>query len=220
MHDRYEIEADLLRFKSEWAAFKVLHGLSKLRRCFERRAYQPEQPRDGLGRWTPFGGFSLADRRKPEGVQVAQNGPDNSFGSYRIDLHEEEALGGHPITRHIGESEQSILATLRKEIAFVRTRGDQVDGARLGSFTSVESANKLVSSTLAQNPLLVDQVARGDVRSVFVSARFASRTGFEAYAPNERSQAYIRDTYGVGVNIVHDRRSPKGFRVQTAYPVY
>ena len=75
MHDCYEIEAELFRFKSEWAAFTALQSLSKLRRCFERRACHPEQPRERARPWTPFGGLALADRRKQEGVRVAQNGP-------------------------------------------------------------------------------------------------------------------------------------------------
>ena len=37
-------------------------------------------------------------------------------------------------------------------------------------------------------------------------------------ARNERAQAQMRDTYGVGVIIVHDPRTRNGFRVLTAYP--
>jgi hypothetical protein len=36
----------------------------------------------------------------------------------------------------------------------------------------------------------------------------------EAVAPNIRSQPYIRDTFGVGVTIVHDRFAPKGYYCQ------
>ena len=215
-----DLETEWLRNRSEIAGLRVELSLQRLILGLRRKDYHPEQPRDDLGRWSPFGGFGLADRQRLDGVQVAQGGPDIPFGSYRIDLHDEEALGGHSITRHIGESEQSILSKLRYEIAEARTKGDKIEEARLGTFTSVEAANKLISSTLSQNPILVDQVARGDVTAVFISARFASPTGFEAYALNERSQPYIRDTYGVGIQIVHDKRSPKGFRVQTAFPLF
>jgi hypothetical protein len=89
---------------------------------------------------------------------------------------------------------------------------------RWGSFPSLEAANRLVNSALAQNQQLVEMVASGRLQREFITAQFSSRTGIEAYAPSIRAQHYIRDTYGVGVVIVHDPRSRNGFTVQTAYP--
>lgn len=40
----------------------------------------------------------------------------------------------------------------------------------------------------------------------------------EVYAATEHWQPYIRETYGVRVVIVPDRRSEKGYRVETAFP--
>lgn len=82
----------------------------------------------------------------------------------------------------------------------------------------MEAANKLVNATVAQNQTLVDKVANGLLPRHELEARFSSPTGYEAYAPNERSQPYLRDTYGVSVVIVPDRSVAKGYRVDTAFP--
>ena len=70
----------------------MLHGLARLCRCYETRAFHPDQPRDELGRWTPFGGFGLADRHRAEGVQVAQGGRGvpRLPGSARIRINGQE----------------------------------------------------------------------------------------------------------------------------------
>ena len=99
-----ELHTALLQSTAELAGLAVDISLQRLILGLRRKDYHPEQPRDDLGRWSPFGGFGLADRQRLDGVQVAQGGPDIPFGSYRIDLHDEEALGGHSITRHIGEA--------------------------------------------------------------------------------------------------------------------
>jgi glycerate kinase len=75
-----------------------------------------------------------------------------------------------------------------------------------------------VNSTLAQNQAIVEEVVTGIRSHAVVFAKFKSVTGIEAVAPNVRSQPYIRETYGVGVVIVHDRSSPKGYTVWTAFP--
>ncbi|OJU25994.1 MAG: hypothetical protein BGN91_04045 [Nitrobacter sp. 62-13] len=86
------------------------------------------------------------------------------------------------------------------------------------SFPSLEAANKLVNSTVARNPDKVDKVVNGLSGRENLDAVFGSPTGTEAYAATERSQPYIRETYGVRVVIVPDRRSTKGYRVETAFP--
>ena len=135
-----------------------------------------------------------------------------------VNLLEEEGgrHGGHTITVHAGRSPQSLLS---------RVRGDRIRGVthstyrkRDGSFPSVAAANRLVNSALAQNSFIVAQVANGSQRRAFLVARFASATGIEAYAPTEHSIPYLRTTYGVAVEIVHDPNAPNGFRVVTAYP--
>lgn len=75
-----------------------------------------------------------------------------------------------------------------------------------GSFVSVESANDFVNRTLERNPDQVEAVATG---------RLAGR---EAFREDVDAVPYLRDTYGVGVSIVHDPRAARGFSVITAYP--
>jgi hypothetical protein len=89
---------------------------------------------------------------------------------------------------------------------------------RSGSFSSVEAANKLVNSTLAQNQGTVNQVAAGILRSDVVHAQFDSITGIEAVGPNIRSEIYFRQTYGVGVMIRHDPDSPRGYLIVSGFP--
>ena len=62
------------------------------------------------------------------------------------------------------------------------------------------------------------RVANGHQARDFIKLEFSSKTGREAYASSENSEPYLRDTYGVGVAIVHDNNEPGGFRIQSAYP--
>jgi hypothetical protein len=89
----------------------------------------------------------------------------------------------------------------------------------VGSFPSIEAANKLVNSAIAQNREAVDRVARGEREETFFSALFGSPTGYEAYLPRYNAQPYMRDTYGIGVFITRDPRADKGWRIQSAYPL-
>lgn len=111
------------------------------------------------------------------------------------------------------------MARVRREVLRIERLGDYAGGLRVGSFSSLEAANKLVSSALADNKDIVGRVARGVSSLETIKKDFGSPTGYEAYAPTERSQPYIRDTTGVAVVIVRDQRSAKGYRVQTAYPI-
>jgi hypothetical protein len=90
---------------------------------------------------------------------------------------------------------------------------------RQGSFSSLESANKLVNSTIARNPEQVDRVVNGGSPQEKLDADFPTPTGREAVARTERSQIFIRDTYWVRVVIVPDGAVAKGFRVETAFPM-
>lgn len=80
------------------------------------------------------------------------------------------------------------------------------------------AATKLVNSTLAQNRIIVDQVATGVLPVYAARAQFDSITGIEAVAEHIGSQVSIRETYGVGVIVVHDPSSPGGYIVWSAFP--
>lgn len=93
---------------------------------------------------------------------------------------------------------------------------------REGSFTSIEAANKLVNSTLAQNRSKVEEFVVGGLTSAlpfkFLFADFDSPTGYEAYAPNDRAQRHMRPTYGVTVLIRRTQASEKGYYVHSSWP--
>jgi hypothetical protein len=172
--------------------------------------YSPDQPRvpagtPGGGQWTSGGGggSSSSDR-----VQFAQAESRHS----RVDLHEHEMRGGHTIAEHVGRSDSYLLARARGD------RGPVAVRRRAGSFPSLEAATKLVSSTLAKNQDIVERVASGELDDAFITAEFETKTGREAYAPTEYSEVYMRDTYGVGVFIVHDATVEGGFTIWSAYP--
>jgi hypothetical protein len=90
--------------------------------------------------------------------------------------------------------------------------------SRSGSFSSMEAATKLVNSTLAQNRVIVDQVATGTRERATVFKAFDTITGIEAVAPDIQSSPYIQQTCKVGVVIVNNRTSRKGYTVLTAFP--
>ncbi len=207
----------------------------------EAGKYRPDQARapagtsDG-GEWVDEGGggggrlgTSVAsgvgapvrdDAAREEHVRVAQAEEPTR---YRIDLREHEGRNGaHPITEHVGKDDAYLLARVRGE------RGPYLIRKRVGSFPSLEAANKLVSATLAStergkgqalsNRERVELVARGEVGGDFITLEFSKQTGREAFAPSELAEPYLRDTYGVGVVIVHDETSKTGFTVFNAYP--
>jgi hypothetical protein len=136
------------------------------------------------------------------------------LGGYPVDLLADEKRGGHTIGKHVNRSPSALIAQARE--AFLTD--PHIRDSRSGSFSSLEAATKLVNSTLSQNQAIVDQIAIGMRNIALVSAKFESVTGIEAVAPSIQSQPYIRETYGVGVIIVHDRLAPKGYRVWTAFP--
>ena len=199
------------------------------------RKYSPSQPRVPAGnpyggQWTSGGGGAgdtpatgsggqvLSDESPDPirpGAQYAQNEPRGR----PIDLLEERRLGGHAIEGHVGKSQQFLLNRAREDALSAERKGDFVDGIRVGSFSSLEAANRLVNGTITQNPAKVERVASGQSPREERTGRFDSITGYEAYARNERSQPYIRDTDGVVVVIVRDRQAAKGWRVDSAFPV-
>jgi hypothetical protein len=95
---------------------------------------------------------------------------------------------------------------------------DFIVGKRMGSFTDYEAANKFVNATLLRNRERVDRLAEGKSSKDEVDATFDLPTGKEAFAPDELTDPQIRQTYSVRVVIVADHRTPRGYRVHTAFP--
>jgi hypothetical protein len=209
--------------------------------------YSPNQPRVPAGnpyggQWTSEGGSgsssgSMAeDGKSNSGVRyaalntgtrtdatVGESGVQVAAGTgrpgYPIDLQEEEALGGHTIGAHVGRSDSSLLSDIRKTALSAGDAVDFANGLREGSFPSLEAANKLVNATIAQNQDKLDLVTGGLSPREELDADFSSPTGYEAFAQTGRSTPYVRPTYGVRVVIVPDQNSPKGYRIDTAFPI-
>jgi Bacterial CdiA-CT RNAse A domain len=198
---RWRVTALELQVRLLQLAFKAGFDPNQLR--------VPAGSPDG-GQWTKVGDGVAADDDR---TTVAQ--AERPVG-FPIDLFEEERRGGHTIATHVGRSPQSLLARVRGEryLNLFYT----VTLKRDGSFPSVMAATKLVNAALARNQTVVEKVASGLSARELVTAVFASKTGVEAYRPSEHADPYLRDTYGVGVVIVHDPSTAKGYLVLTAYP--
>lgn len=171
-----------------------------------------DEPTAGSGRSDPrVLSDATPDNLYKPGAQLAANERQRLEP---IRLEDEEMRGGHAIEAHVNRSEEALKAQAR---AAFDARPDARD-SRSGSFPSVDAANKLVNSTLAQNQDVVNLVASGVLAGKVITSQFGSVTGIEAVAESPRSEPYIRETYGVGVYILHDRSSKSGFRVITAFP--
>jgi Bacterial CdiA-CT RNAse A domain len=202
----------LLQMRCEMAAMQLRVALLRLRLAV-KAGFDPNQPRVPAGsseggQWTRVGGDAdertrLAQAERPAGTP--------------IDLLEEERRGGHTIARHVGRSPESLLARVRTGV--YRSLFFRVELKRDGSFPSLMAATKLVNATLARNRAIVQRVAGGLDEYATVTAVFASKTGMEAYRPRPNAQPYLRDTYGVGVVIVHDPEATNGYTVLTAFPL-
>ena len=171
----------------------------------------PGQPR------TPTGQFDFG--KNPDGAQPAQ---DRRRAGYPVDIRDEDTLGGHTFERHVNKPDEYLKARVlgnRVNIPLLGGAGEK----RAGSFTSLEAANKLVNSTLSQNQERIDAFVQGrfplSLPFMYVHADFDSPTGYEAYAPNDRSQPTMRTTYGVTALLIRTDRSEKGYYVLKAYPV-
>jgi len=231
-----EIRANLLELKSIITTVRRDLAWRRFQDAFARYVqvrlkanFNPAQPRvpagnpDG-GEWTSTGGSAgrnypriisdaTPDNLWKPGAQYAQ---DATQRRYSVILREEEARGGHAIRDHVGKNDEELLA---------RVRVDQGQAGiyyyarkRHGSFESTEAANDFVNRTLEQNKSVVDLVASGRMDRYFVTARFGYVTGREAFRPNPDAGPYLRNTYGVGVEIRRDTSAQRGYRVITAYP--
>jgi hypothetical protein len=218
-----DTELAAARFRVEAAAFRfrlAAHRLILALRYNPNWHLQPRVPAgnpDG-GQWTRIGEGAEEGR-----IQLVQG---DRIEGFPVDLREDEALGGHTISGHVGKSREFLLNRIREERLRILEREPRLTrehpelfrGFAVSSFTSLEAANRLVNATLARNQEEVRRVASGELPAARIRWRFPSVTGFQAYLPRLHSTPVIRDTYGARVRIIHDPRLPKGFRVQTAFP--
>jgi len=170
----------------------------------------------GEGAGVDASGVSSGSDSESFSDSIVKIAADDTDRRYSVNLREEE-VRGHTLGEHSGKSDLELEAEFKRRgydtpyVSFVPRR--------LGSFESVESANDLVNRTLERNKATVDMVASGELRDAFVKTRFGFITGREIFRPDpNESYYYFRNTYGVGVYIIHDPGSSRGYRVNTAYP--
>ena len=130
-----------------------------------------------------------------------------------------ERNGGHTIERHVAKSEDYLIR--RSEATrFAVGRFDRWQA--FGSFASLQSAGKLVNSTIADNQEIVRQVVasedKGGLPEAEVEKVFDQPTGYKSYAPSGGAKFKIRPTYSVKVIIRHDENMKGGYRVVTSFP--
>jgi hypothetical protein len=187
-------------------------------------ASQPGRPFDDGTKFNPYhdelGRFTTADGDAGGSgaggdIRVAQ--ADDDPRKYSVNLKEEDARGGHAFRDHVGKSDAELIDVVQSSVIrgeFVTLYKDEQ-----GSFLSVEAANDFTNQILQKNSARVDAVASGFADEAWLAERFGHITGKEAFRGGPEDQVYIRPTYAAGVLIRHDPRSPRGFMVQTAYPV-
>ncbi len=213
MSSLHETRGKLLRFRWHVAATALETSLASLTRSL-KAGFDPNQPRVPAG--NPDGGQWTRVEEQEGRVRLAQG---DRLQGYQIDLREEERLGGHPISRHVGKSDAFLKARVQDEARKAIERGDLFDGISVGSFLSLDAATRLVNAALARNPDQVARVANGEESPIIINVRFRSATGKEAYLRTFHARPVMRSTSGVRVLLVYDPRVSKGFRVQSAFPI-
>lgn len=196
--------------RSRWQLAALRIDLKLLRLALVLRAYNPNQPRvpagqPDAGQWTSESDSGVG-QRIGDG-QVILTSADND-PRYTVLLEEEEARGGHTIRRHVARTDEELIRRVRRDRGWLP--GLTYSRYRDGSFDTTRDANDLVNRTLERNSDLVHSVVTGQQEDAFLTSRFGYRTGREAYR-TEDSEPYIRGTYSVGVYILRDPRSRRGF---------
>ena len=136
-----------------------------------------------------------------------------------MNLSEEEKNGGHTIAEHVGRSSADLTEYIESTRQEIPTDGGTITSMRKseGSFNSLEAANDFANQVLQKHKDEVDLVASGEWDEQWLEDRFGYPTGVEAIA-DRTLNVVVRRTFNVGVLIVHDSRSTRGYRIKTAYP--
>ena len=148
--------------------------------------------------------------------------PRRTFGFINL-LDHEGVAGGHTISEHVGKTDQFLANRVR---AYGIPRFYNVFRESHSTFTSLQAANSLVSSTLSANYAVITAWLKGERSFLVVRKEFGSITGRGAFrntggarsgrGPVPRLQ--FRNYSAVRVLIVRYPSMPHGFRVHTAFP--
>ena len=156
---------------------------------------------------------------------LAQGAGGNKGGG-KVDLRDHEGVnGGHTISKHVGKSDQYLQNKISESFSFGLF---EIYPREWSSFSSLESANRLVSSTIAKNYAEVSAWLSSPATALFgntlvLNQSFASPTGRVAYREGRgsiNSPEPVEFTEGRGVRVVLklNPASPTGFSVLTAFP--
>ena len=182
------------------------------------------------GRPNPFDDFqpnqgfrSLPCRGAP--VCLASGTSDTpKIPSSRVDLRNQEGInGGHTISEHVGKSDAFLLNRMNQTISIGPV---DIYKAEHSTFSSLESANRLVSSTISSNqPKIADWLASplGRFRPLILNQSFGSITGRAALREgrgyfSKPGSVNFASTRGVRVVLKLSSSSPTGYTVLTAFP--
>lgn len=166
--------------------------------------------------------FVPGDQQPIDGAEIIPAAGEG--GNYGINLLDDEGKNGaHTIKKHVHKNDEALLSEAKREQmrllrAYVAGRIGYGE-IRLGSFPSVESANKLVNATLSDNRGLVELFLLGPNDRLTIQTYFSVPIGREAYAKQIWNSFQIRDAYGVRMVLLKDPTAAKGYRVHTSYPI-
>src|SRR5947209_10600191 len=146
-------DMELLNIKCALAALDVELKLCRL--GYLLRKFSADQPRvpagspDG-GQWTSgsAGGGGEGDSAEAGSDAQIQLVQGDRLQGYPADLREDEGLGGHTISDHVGKSNAFLkLDVLDRARGIIESGGD-FRGLAVSSFPSLDAATRLVNSTL------------------------------------------------------------------------
>ncbi|MFL9583438.1 RNase A-like domain-containing protein [Stenotrophomonas sp. AB1(2024)] len=157
-------------------------------------------------------------------LQSAGSG-SGSNGNGRLDLriHEGGGARGHAISEHVGKSDEYLRRKLNDSISVA---GLNIYKGFQSSFSSVESANSLVSSVISRDRAKIDNWTSSPfarMRPLVLDRSFSSPTGRVAYRNGKvsyRTPGPVQFATGFGVRVVlkYNDTSPAGYDVLTAFP--
>ena len=160
--------------------------------------------------------FVPGDQQPIDGAEII---PAADRWGYNIDLEEEErgtptSRRGHAIERHVGKSNEQIIARIFDEKWF---NGIRYEYPIIGTFQSLYEANLYVNEALRRQSSLVEAVIRGDFgdQPKWVIQEIGLPTGREG--KYENGVVTFQTTRAVKISIQR-AKNKNGFRVITAYP--
>ena len=146
------------------------------------------------------------------------NAEAKSFGKQNL-LDHEGVNGSHTIERHVGKSDSYLLTKINESYGIGPFK---IGLNEASTFSSLESANKLVSSVLSASQAEIEVFLQSEGNTLVINRFFGSATGRVVYRTGGNLFRPGRVSFGVGnsVRVVIRRNESfiNGFNVHTAFP--